>query len=248
MSLIADAIAKVLELAPPTFKEVIDAYGRKATYSDRETFEVKAAAPPVSAKVQVFTLAALGDLVNAGLEGGDFTKNAFFHIADERTVELVGRETDPWGRRICFIKAAPVPFEVFRFGQWMTQEEFVIAFSSRFADSAGKDKVLAIASSLTNEATSLSEDNGFAQKVTIKAGLRNKESLTIEPKVKLAPFRTFPEIPQPESEFVFRAKANGEGVPYLMLVEADGGAWKVDAIETIQRHLQGFGLNIPIIA
>lgn len=242
------AIAKVLSLAAPTYHEVIDALGRKATFSSTPVHEVKAAAPSVSAKVQVFTLAALADLVKAGLEAGDFTTNAFFHIADERTVELVARQTDVYGRRICFIKAAPVPFEVFRFAQWMSQEEFVIAFSSRFADSADKAKVLAIASSMTNEATSLSEDNGFAQKVTIKKGLRQMESLTIEPKVKLAPFRTFPEIPQPESEFVFRAKANGEGVPHLMLVEADGGAWKVDAIDTIKQRLQFFGLNIPIIA
>lgn len=246
--MISEAIAKVLSLAPPTYHEVIDALGRKATFSSTPIYEVKASAPPVSAKVQVFTLAALSDLVKAGLEGGDFTKNAFFHIADERTVELVMRETDAYGRRVCFIKTSPVPFEAFPFARWMTQEEFVIAFSSRFADSPDKDKVLAIASSLTNEATSLSEDNGFAQKVTVKAGLRQKESLTIEPKVKLAPFRTFPEVPQPESEFVFRAKANGEGAPQLMLVEADGGAWKVDAIETIKRHLETFGLNIPIIA
>lgn len=246
--MIREAIDKILGLAAPTYHKVIDALGREATYSSTPVHEVKASAPAVSANVQVFTLAALADLVRAGLEGGDFPKNAFFHIADERTVELVARETDPYGRRICFIKAAPVPFEVFRFGQWMPQEEFVIAFSSRFEDGADKDKVLAIASSLTNEATSLSEDNGFAQKVTVKAGLRQKESLTIEPKVKLAPFRTFPEIPQPESEFVFRAKANGEGVPHLMLVEADGGAWKVDAIQTIQRRIETFNLNIPIIA
>ncbi len=248
MSILADAISKILDLAPPTFQEVMDASGRQATYSSTPIHEVKAAAPPASAKVNVFTLGALADLVKAGLEGGDFTTNAFFHIADERTVELVGRQTDAWGRRICFIKAAPVPFETFPFARWMSQEEFVIAFSSRFADSADKEKVLAIASSLTNEATSLSEDNGFSQKVPIRAGLRQKESLTIEPKVKLAPFRIFPEIPQPESEFVFRAKANGESAPQLMLVEADGGAWKVDAIETIKRHLESFNLNIPIIA
>lgn len=246
--MIREAIDKILGLAPPTYHEVIDALGREATYSSTPVHEVKAAAPAVSAKVQVFTLAALRDLVGAGLEAGDFPKNAFFHIADERTVELVARQTDVYGRRICFIKAAPVPFEAFRFGQWLSQEEFVIAFSSRFADSADKNKVLAIASSLTNESASISEDNGFAQKVTVKAGLRQKESLTIEPKVKLAPFRTFPEIPQPESEFVFRAKANGEGVPHLMLVEADGGAWKVDAIETIKQRLETYSLNIPIIA
>lgn len=246
--MIREAIDKILGLAPPTYQKVIDALGREATFSSTPVHEVKASAPAVSAKVQVFTLAALADLVKAGLEGGDFPANAFFHIADERTVELVNRVTDTYGRRVCFIKAAPVPFEGFRFGQWMNQEEFVIAFSSKFADSADKAKVLTIASSMTNEATSLSEDTGFTQKVTIKKGLRQMESLTIDPKVKLAPFRTFPEIPQPESEFVFRAKANGEGVPHLMLVEADGGAWKVDAIETIKQRLESFGLNIPIIA
>lgn len=248
MSFIADAIAKVLEMAPPIFKEVTDAFGRQATFSSKQVHEVKASATPCAVNVEVFTLGALRDLVQAKLEDAAFTGDTFLHVLNERTVELVNRKTDAYGRRICLVQATPVPFDAFRFGQWMSQEEFVIAFSSRFADSADKSKVLAIASSMTNEATSLSEDNGFAQKVTIKKGLRQMESLTIEPKVKLAPFRTFPEIPQPESEFVFRAKANGEGVPHLMLVEADGGAWKVDAIETIKQRLESFGLNIPIIA
>ncbi len=75
-----------------------------------------------------------------------------------------------------------------------------------------------------------------------------KESITIKPRVALAPFRTFPEIEQPISEFVFRARCTGEGTPALMLVEADGGRWKIDAITTIRAEMEAFGLNIPIIA
>ena len=43
-------------------------------------------------------------------------------------------------------------------------------------------------------------------------------------------------------------KPDGSGSPYLMLVEADGGRWKIDAIATIKAAVEAFGLTIPIIA
>ena len=64
----------------------------------------------------------------------------------------------------------------------------------------------------------------------------------------MAPFRTFPEVEQPTSQFVFRAKCDGENKPYLMLVEADGGRWKIEAISTIRKAMEAFALDIPIIA
>jgi hypothetical protein len=142
-----------------------------------------------------------------------------------------------------------VSFQKFKFGQWMGHEEFTIAVASLFAETPDKAYVLTLASTLTDEAVKTSEDDGFRQKVTVKAGMRHAEGITLKPRVSLAPFRTFPELDQPVSDFVLRAKGEGDGgKPLLMLVEADGGRWKIEAIETIARKLQSYSLGIPIIA
>jgi hypothetical protein len=105
-----------------------------------------------------------------------------------------------------------------------------------------------MAATLTNDASRTSEDDGFTQRVNVKAGIRTKEDTTIQPRVDLAPYRTFPEVDQPMSPFVFRARCTGEGIPALMLVEADGGRWKVEAIATLKAAMDAFGLEVPIIA
>ena len=52
--------------------------------------------------------------------------------------------------------------------------------------------------------------------------------------VELAPYRTFPEVEQPISKFIFRMQ---EG-PRAALYEADGGAWRNKAILSIKEYLQ----------
>jgi hypothetical protein len=246
--LTSETIQKVLDISNPALHQVKDAHGIDTMYSTKPLHQVKATPPEEPQAVSVATLAGFADLINAKLEGENFPENFLVHVENEQTVVLKARESDEFGRRLQLIKAQPVPFERFKFGQWVDQESFVIALASLFADSEDKTYVLSTASSLTNDASSLSEDDGFTQKVNIKAGLSHKTSTTLKSRVKLAPFRTFPELEQPVSEFVFRAKCDGEGRPHLMLVEADGGRWKIDAIATIRKAVESHNLNIPVIA
>ena len=51
--------------------------------------------------------------------------------------------------------------------------------------------------------------------------------------VTLAPYRTFLEVEQPASKFIFRIKEGGQ----LALFEADGGAWQHEAILNIKNYL-----------
>jgi hypothetical protein len=57
---------------------------------------------------------------------------------------------------------------------------------------------------LTDEHVSSSEDSGITQKVGMKTGAVLKTTETLRPRVTLAPFRTFREVVQPASEFIFR--------------------------------------------
>ena len=55
--------------------------------------------------------------------------------------------------------------------------------------------------------------------------------------VTLAPFRTFRDVAQPASLFVLRVQGGGE-TPNVALFEADGGAWRLAAIENIKKWLE----------
>ena len=247
MDFTAEAMQKTLDIAIPTTFEIEDIHGVKTHFSSKPLHQVIAAAPSLPDCVQVNTLAGFADLVKAPLEAKDFEQGFLIHIRDEDTVMLIAKESDDYGRRLDLIEAKPVTFDKFRFGQWMSQEEFVIAVASKFADTPDKTYVLNMAATLTNEAARTSEDDGFTQKVNVKAGMRHIQEQTVKPRVDLAPFRTFPEIEQPVSAFVFRARCMDRG-PELMLVEADGGRWKVDAIKALREAIEAFGLGVLIIA
>ena len=56
--------------------------------------------------------------------------------------------------------------------------------------------------------------------------------------VTLCPFRTFVEVKQPESRFVFRMRqSEGRGVECAVF-EADGGAWKNAAMSNVKEYLK----------
>ena len=76
-------------------------------------------------------------------------------------------------------------------------------------------------------------DDGVSQSVVAKTGVATVEDVKVPNPVILAPYRTFVEVDQPESAFVFRMK-NG---PLAALFEADGGAWRNSAIEAVSSYL-----------
>ncbi len=51
-------------------------------------------------------------------------------------------------------------------------------------------------------------------------------------------YRTFREIQQPKSKFLFRLKQSETNLPTFAFFEADGGAWKLQAVEDIARYLR----------
>lgn len=57
---------------------------------------------------------------------------------------------------------------------------------------------------------------------------------TTNPIVRLTPFRTFSNVEQPASDFLFRIKEGGTAA----LFEADGGAWENEARRNIAMFLR----------
>ena len=80
------------------------------------------------------------------------------------------------------------------------------------------------------------EDDGFGLKVSQVSGttIKKPEEFQINPIVRLAPYRTFTELTQPESRFLLRVRDGGE----MALYEADGGMWKLEAQRNTSDYLR----------
>ena len=101
----------------------------------------------------------------------------------------------------------------------MNTENFIIGLQSCFQRTYiekpdGKvigdwEYVLKVASNVSAESKVTNSDDEISQSVDMAKGIVLKEQATLKSRVMLAPFRTFSEIDQPLSTFVFRVEQNG---------------------------------------
>lgn len=128
----------------------------------------------------------------------------------------------------------------FEFGRWYRQDEFVIALQSNFLPTDDRLAVQTVSGNVKAETVATYGDDGTQQRATIKQGVATAVDVEVPNPVTLKPYRTFAEVPQPASSFVFRIQANekDESRPEFKLVAADGDRWKLDAIESIRAYLQ----------
>lgn len=228
--------------------EVVKSIDGSKLFSEKTFIEIKHKLDPLKDTFNVTTLAALRDLINCNAEKIDASPTPLIHIVNFADVRLEVGDSDIEGRRQVFAKATPVPYDGFKFNAYHSVENFVIAIQAHFYWTLDRDYLLTTASKITDEGVTTSEDDGVSQKITVNASIALKTSEKLKSRVDLKPFRIFPEVDQPRSEFIFRAKKSDQGI-LLALHEADGGKWKVEAIENIAKHLrQELDVKLPIIA
>ena len=73
----------------------------------------------------------------------------------------------------------------------------------------------------------------FFLHVKDEKGVASADDVIVPNPVELAPYRTFLEVEQPSSSFIFRMKNGPRGA----IFEADGGAWRNQAILNIKEYL-----------
>jgi len=173
-------------------------------------------------------------------------------VNDPESVDLISAVDDVENKRTALVSARiGAGLKKFPFGKFLDQEEFAIAFRSLFVADRKDDfeYVLSYSQKLVANTSVEGEDDGIAQKVTVKRGtsgaLKDKE--TLKAIVRLTPYRTFREAKQPESEFLLRVRVD-DGVPLIALFEADGGAWINEATTNVVEYIQSLVKGIPVIA
>ncbi|CEG25982.1 hypothetical protein [Bacillus sp. B-jedd] len=132
-----------------------------------------------------------------------------------------------------YIKASAM-LPQFRFEEWYDPETFNIKLQSGFVANDDRDVILRVVGNIKEEDVKTYGDDGVSQSVTAKVGVATVAQVAVPNPVRLAPYRTFVEVIQPESNFVFRMK-NG---PRCALFEADGGAWKLEAMNNVKAYLE----------
>lgn len=170
-------------------------------------------------------------------------------IQGQETVLVRFAEYDDYHDSPVLIKATRLATDAFPFSRYLPVEEFCIALLTKFVADDEVQALYRLASSLTASSVHTSEDDGISQRTTIQKGIATRESVSIKPVWLLRPYRTFPEVAQPVSPFLFRLKQDKDQLPHCALFETDGGKWKLDAIQSIEGYLrEKLGTEFLIVA
>lgn len=157
------------------------------------------------------------------------------HVEDYANVHLVSPLYGKEKQRDRYVTATAYPVTQ-RFGEYMPLESFITYLQSCFVQDETTAKILRVVGNIVQGSEAEYVDDGVTQRVTARAGITRRENVDVPNPVTLRPFRTFPDIEQPESLFVLRIMEGKDGEkPKYALFEADGGAWKNKAVASIKK-------------
>ena len=227
MDMTRDALQYVVGLKTA---EVLDINGER--YVDKDVYrvdnELRASA------IQMNTLTSLVDYLKAGVD--KMAEKMLVQVVSPTKVRVLSMlDADRKREELVEVEAMIPDFE---YGRYMGNERFIIALQSKFIDNDDRALLLKFAGTVKDESIAEYGDDGVTQKATVKTGITSVGDAIVPNPVKLRPFRTFVEVTQPESAFVFRMRqAVGRGIE-CAIFEADGGAWKNVAMKSIKEYLQ----------
>lgn len=183
--------------------------------------------------IEASTLSALVDYIKNC--GSEIRGGSIIHVRSPETVSLYSGLMMDRRREYLFQSTAIVPR--FRFDEWYDQERFLIELQANFCVTPDLEAILKVAGNVEAKTTANYGDDGISQKTTIKQGIASKADVIVPNPVTLQPYRTFIEVEQPASEFVFRINDTGRG-PEFKLIEAEGGLWRNEAMRNIKTYLE----------
>lgn len=202
----------------------------QTVYTDKT---LKAVAEPQVDCLNTNTLKSIVDYIKGETSIPARELPRIIQIENPRVVKAYSALHQNSKKRDTFLHANAMTPEM-SFNTFYAAEEFNIMMQSRFIQNEDSGIILKVAGNLKDQAVQNFADDGVSQAVTIKMGVASVSDVKVPNPVILVPFRTFAEVEQPESKFIFRMKDGGR----CGLFEADGGAWKLKAIENIRKYFE----------
>ena len=204
-------------------------------YSDKSLHRISYI--PRAKSIEMNTLSSLIDYIKSGVDS--FRDQMIIHVESPTKVRMYSALDCEREREYVVEVNAQLPR--FAFDQFQDHEAFCIGIQSKCVDDPKTDKAILLKFAGTVEAGSVAEygDDGVSQKATVKTGIASKGEALVPSPAVLKPFRTFVEVEQPVSSFIFRMKEDkySKGIQ-CALFEADGGAWKIEAMKAINAYLR----------
>ena len=225
--MIKEALAYVVGLKKP---EIMDINGE--TYSDKPLNRI--VHNPKASKIEMTTLTSLVEYIKARIDVMD--DKMIIHVVSPTIVQLYSQLDFDREREHIVTVNAQLPD--FTYGRYMGHESFIIALQSKFIGNDDRELLFKFAGTVENGTVAQYGDDGITQKATIKTGIASKGDAVVPNPVKLRPYRTFLEVEQPESSFIFRMRQDERSGVECAIFEADGGAWKNTAMKKIKEYLQ----------
>lgn len=187
-------------------------------------------------KASAITAASLTSLVDyIRMSKQELHDKMILHVVNPTCVKLYSALDKEREREYLFESNAKLP--KFEFDYTLSQEQFIIGLQACFKKNKDSEMLLKVSGNVENKTVANYGDDGVSQKATIKQGVVSKVDVIVPNPVTLIPYRTFLEVDQPESNFIFRITEGRDGAPGFKLIEADGGAWKYEAMARVQDFL-----------
>lgn len=257
MNGLKEALEYAVGLSKPNYTEH---EGEK--WADKQMYRIHHKQPKAE-PIEMNTLTSLLDYIRSNTD--QMADHMIIHVQSPTKVSLYSQlDGDRIRETLVEVKALLPQFE---FGRYYPAEKFVINVMSKFiGENTGllnqesdqlpwkeepvseqfipplcndKETILKYAGTVESGTVAQYGDDGVSQKAVIQQTVTSKEDVVIPSPVNLIPYRTFLEVEQPGSNFIFRIKDVGHGAePEMALFEADGGVWKINAMNSIHRYLQ----------
>ena len=188
---------------------------------------------PKAEPIEMTTLTSLVDYISSNID--TMSDKMIVHVVSPTKVELYSSLDNERLREKLVVVNANVPS--FPFDKFIDSEKFLIGLQSKFIPTDDRELLLKFAGTVETGTVQNYGDDGITQKATIKTGPASKSDAKVPSPCTLQPFRTFNEVEQPESEFIFRMQDGLHSVE-CAIFEADGGSWKNEAMKNIKEYFE----------
>lgn len=227
MELSRDALKFIADLGVGAEKtEVLEINGK--TYANRSLTRYDKM--PKAERLKASTLSSLMDYIENCSQ--EFLGRMIIHIVSPTQVRLVSELDKEREREALFEVNAEI--SGFAFDRWYDQERFIIELQASFQETDDLKAVMKLAGNVVKKNEQNYTDDGMGQVATMTTGVASKSNVIVPNPVELIPYRTFREVGQPASKFVFRM--GDKEVPAFEIVEAEGNIWKNEAVENIKEY------------
>lgn len=226
--MIKSALEYIVGLQKPNIIEARDG----EQYSDKSLERISY--NPKAREIELTTLSSLIEYIKSGVD--KMQGDMIVHVKTPQKVALYSSLDDERMREYVIEVNAELP--TFLFGRYLGHEEFCIGLQSKFLKNNDRELLLKFAGTVEAGTIANYGDDGVTQKATVKTGVASKSDAVVPSPVLLKAYRTFVEIEQPECQYIFRMRQDRDQGIECALFEADGGAWKLQAMQSIKEYLR----------